>query len=93
MGEKKIEKWKNYVSLPLQTQEDLPLEEIDINRADLKDLQTLEHVGPILAQRIISEREENGSYTSLEDLWIRVKGIGPTTVGDWRGKVVNPMFE
>ena len=93
VGEKKIEKWKNYVSLPLQTQEDLPPEEIDINRAGLKDLQTLKHAGKVLAQRIISEREENGYFSSLEDVIKRIKGIGPTVVGDWREKVVNPVFD
>ncbi len=93
VGEKMIEKWKSYVNLPWQTQEDLPPEEIDINRAGLQDLQTLYHVGAVLAQRIISEREENGAFTSLESLIKRVKGIGPTMVGNWRGKVMNPMFE
>ena len=93
VGEKMIGKWKDYVSLPLQTQDDLPSEEIDINRADLQNLQTLYHVGPVLAQRIIKEREENGSFSSLEELIKRVKGIGPTMVGNWQGKVVNQMFE
>jgi len=93
VGEKMIEKWKSYVTLPWQTQQDLPPEEIDINRAGLRDLQTLYHVGPILARKIIKEREENGSFSSLEDLIKRVKGIGPTMVGNWRGKVINPIFQ
>lgn len=93
VGEKMVEEWSGYVTLPREVYEDLPPNEIDVNRANLKELQTLYHVGPVLAQRIITEREENGAFSSLEDVINRVKGIGPTMVGNWRGKVLNPMFE
>ena len=36
-------------------------------------------IGPVLAQRIVDEREANGPYTGAEDL-TRVEGIGQAIV-------------
>ncbi|MDQ7025862.1 MAG: helix-hairpin-helix domain-containing protein [Anaerolineae bacterium] len=49
---------------------------IYINSATVEELETLPGVGPTTAQRIIEYREENGAFTSLEDL-DNVSGIGP----------------
>ena len=49
---------------------------IDVDRATAEELERLPRVGPALAQRIISDRETNGSFGSLTEL-MRVKGIGP----------------
>lgn len=52
---------------------------IDLNRASAEDLVALPRIGPVLARRIIKERERRGPYRSADDL-TRVKGIGPKTV-------------
>lgn len=48
---------------------------IDINQADKQLLMALPGVGDILAERILSYREENGPFSNLEDLML-VDGIG-----------------
>jgi len=52
-----------------------------INSASAAELEVLPHVGPTLAERILAYREENGPFTSLEDL-DNVSGIGPSTLAD-----------
>lgn len=93
VGEMMIGSWRLYVTLPLQTEEEKPADRFDINEAGQVELESLFKVGPKLAERIIAEREENGYFTSLEDLCRRVKGIGPTIVGSWREKVTNQLRE
>lgn len=48
---------------------------ININRAGLDELQQLPGIGPAYAERIISWREENGDFTSIEQL-LEIRGIG-----------------
>ncbi|MGX5770741.1 ComEA family DNA-binding protein [Microbacterium trichothecenolyticum] len=48
---------------------------VDLNSADATLLETLPRIGPALAERIIAWREENGGFTSIEDL-LAVPGIG-----------------
>lgn len=50
---------------------------VDVNRADSVQLQTLPGVGPATAEAIISFREENGPFRTIEDL-LDVPGIGPS---------------
>lgn len=50
---------------------------VDINTADATQLETLPRIGPALAGRIIAWREDNGGFTSIEDL-LAVPGIGDT---------------
>ena len=52
---------------------------VDVNRATQAELERLPRVGPALAGRIISWREQHGPYRSLDDLR-HVRGIGPATV-------------
>lgn len=59
---------------------------LDINTADLDQLQSLKGIGPALAQRIIDFREENGPFQSVEDL-LQVKGIGEATLEGFRDHV------
>ena len=53
---------------------------IDLNLAARRDLEALPGIGPVLAQKIVQEREKNGPYCSIDELQ-RVFGVGPTTVG------------
>ncbi len=48
---------------------------VDLNTADQAALETLPRIGPALAERIISWREENGRFASVDDL-LAVPGIG-----------------
>lgn len=59
---------------------------ININSADETILQTLNGVGPAKAQSIISYREENGPFTSLEQL-LEVRGIGEKTIEQWKDQI------
>lgn len=61
-------------SRPLQ-----PGERIDPNVAGDEELDRLPGVGPAKALRIVREREENGPFTSIDDL-ARVQGVGPGSV-------------
>jgi competence protein ComEA len=52
-------------------------EQISINTASAPELERLPGIGPVLAQRIVEYREQNGPYQRLEDL-LEVEGIGPS---------------
>ncbi|MEO6606460.1 MAG: ComEA family DNA-binding protein [Aeromicrobium sp.] len=56
---------------------------INLNTATAEQLDTLPGVGPVTAQSILSWREENGRFTSIDDL-LDVKGIGDATLGELR---------
>ena len=48
---------------------------ININTANIEVLQKLEGIGPTMAEKIIDYREENGHFSSIEDIK-NVSGIG-----------------
>jgi len=48
---------------------------VNINTADVDALDTLPRIGEAMAQRIVQWREDNGRFTSVEDL-LAVPGIG-----------------
>ncbi len=56
---------------------------ISINRADASQLQKLPGIGPALADRIISHREQNGPFTAVEELQ-NVAGIGEKRIEEIR---------
>ena len=57
---------------------------VDVNRASESELDRLPGIGPVLAARIVDEREAGGPFASYLDLQ-RVRGIGPVTVERMRG--------
>ncbi|WP_309102621.1 ComEA family DNA-binding protein [Microbacterium sp.] len=59
---------------------------IDLNTADQAALETLPRIGPALAERIIAWREENGRFTSVDDL-LAVPGIGEKMLAGLRDGV------
>jgi competence protein ComEA len=57
-----------------QSKKTPPTKPIDVNLANVKELQELPGVGPITAQRIIDLREKSGRFKRVEDL-LAVRGI------------------
>jgi len=60
---------------------------VDVNTADLGELEQLPGVGPATAQAIVAERDRNGPFVSFGDLE-RVPGIGPAKLAALDGLVV-----
>ncbi|TNE86046.1 MAG: helix-hairpin-helix domain-containing protein [Deltaproteobacteria bacterium] len=52
---------------------------IDVNTAGADQLTSLPGIGPTKAAAIVADREQNGPYSSCQDL-TRVTGIGSATV-------------
>lgn len=59
---------------------------VNLNTADAAALETLPRIGPALAERIIAWREENGGFTSVDDL-LAVPGIGDKMLASLRDLV------
>jgi competence protein ComEA len=61
-------------------------ERVDVDRAPAEELQRLPRIGPVLARRIVEERQAHGPFGSLEALR-RVTGIGPRMLRDLETRV------
>ncbi len=61
----------------------LPGETIDMNTADVYDLQRLPGIGEKRARDIVAYREENGPFQTLDEL-TNVSGIGPVILENLR---------
>jgi competence protein ComEA len=59
---------------------------INLNSATAEELETLPGIGEVLAAEIIAYREQNGPFTSVEDL-LNVSGIGEQRLADVRDLV------
>jgi competence protein ComEA len=60
-----------------------------LNSATAAELDALPGVGPVIAGRIVSYRDENGPFQSVEDL-LDVPGIGEAKLADLRDRVQVP---
>ena len=56
---------------------------VQVNTASTTELETLPGVGPVMAGRIVSHREQNGPFAVFEDL-LDVPGIGEATLARLR---------
>lgn len=56
---------------------------LDLNTATAGELETLPGIGPVMAERIIAYREDNGPFSSVDEL-DNVAGIGPKTLESLR---------
>ena len=59
---------------------------VDVNRAQIKELEQITGVGPVLASRIVASRQRLGPFRRPEDL-LRVPGIGPAVLQRIRARV------
>lgn len=60
---------------------------VDINTAGAEELMTLPEIGPARARAILAYREENGPFTSVEQL-DKVEGISQRMVERWADRIV-----
>ena len=60
---------------------------VDLNRASGEELERLPGVGPVIAERILTLRQELGRFRRLEELR-SVRGIGPATIERIRSVVI-----
>ena len=59
---------------------------VNLNTAGVDELDTLPGVGPATAQAIVDHRDENGPFTSVDDL-LDVRGIGDAKLDELRDLV------
>ena len=59
---------------------------LDLNAADLADLDGLPGIGPVLAQRIVAWRKEHGRFSTVDELG-EITGIGPSVLAGLRDLV------
>lgn len=61
-------------------------DKIDINLATKEELKTLPGVGEVTAQKIIEYRENNGGFSSVEDI-TKIDRIGEKTLSKFKDKI------
>ena len=64
------------------TKDNAPIDlKIDINTATAEELTQLPGIGPLIANKIVAYRTENGNFRAVEDLK-KVNGIGDSRLAD-----------
>jgi competence ComEA-like helix-hairpin-helix protein len=59
-----------------------PAKLVDLNTASKEELIAVPGIGPVMAERILEDRQKNGPFQSVADL-TRIKGIKAKTVEKW----------
>lgn len=59
---------------------------ININRATKPEFDSLVGIGPVIAARIVTYRNQNGPFMAIEDL-LKVSGVGPMTLAKIRSRL------
>jgi comEA protein len=59
---------------------------VNVNSSQAEELLKLPGVGPVLAERILKFRDENGPFKSIDEL-DKVKGIGPSKLERLRSRI------
>lgn len=59
---------------------------LDLNRASAEQLEQLDGIGPVLAERIVEYRDQQGRFSSVDELR-EVSGIGPKIFAALRDQV------
>lgn len=60
---------------------------VNLNTANEQQLQTVKGIGPQLASKIITFRNQTGKLTSLDQL-DSIPGVGPKMLEKWRDSLV-----
>ena len=63
-----------FLPIAARAEKNPPAKPIDLNVANVKELQELPGVGPVMAQRIIDMRAKSGHFHRVEDL-LAIRGI------------------
>lgn len=63
---------------------------IDLDRASVSELERLPGIGPVLAARIVADRDARGPFGSPDGL-LRVSGVGPRTLARIRTFLAPPV--
>lgn len=63
------------------------MERVDVNSATDEELQRLQGIGPALARRIVERRQEEGPFSSVDEL-LALKGMRPSTLAGIRDQIV-----
>lgn len=59
---------------------------VSLNSASAADLESVPGIGPVMAERIIAWREDNGNFTSVDQL-LQIEGIGQKTLNTMKDYV------
>jgi len=59
---------------------------VNLNTADVGQLDALPGVGPAIAQAIVDYRDQNGPFATVDQL-VEVRGIGDARLADLRDRV------
>ncbi|MCP5278198.1 MAG: helix-hairpin-helix domain-containing protein [Thiobacillus sp.] len=60
---------------------------VDLNKATQSELESVKGIGPAKAKAIVTHREKNGAFKSVDDL-AQVKGFGKSSVAKLKDQLM-----